>query len=358
MSYSIAVTQTEQSRLSGLDFESMPFGRTFSDHMFEADYEDGKWKNPRIVPFGDLRMHPAMLALHYGQSIFEGMKAFKTTSGKSVLFRPEQHARRLNRSAARMSMPEFPEELFLDAVRTLVRIDEGWIPSSPSSALYLRPFMFANAEFIGVHASDHYKMIIFSCPVGSYYSKPLALWAEDTYVRAAVGGAGEAKAAGNYAAALLPTRLANQKGFDQILWLDAKEFKYVQEIGTMNIFFVIDGTVITPATDGAILAGITRDSLIQICKDIDIPVECRRISIDDLFDAHERGLLQEAFGVGTAAVVAPVKSITHQDRTLVVPPTEAFTIASKLKSTLEGIRSGKHPDHHGWIVPVTASHSV
>ena len=240
----IKITPTTESRLQNVDFKNLPFGRTFSDHMFTADYIDGQWTNFQIVPFGRLDIHPACLALHYGQAIFEGMKASKDINGNPMLFRPEMHAHRINASAARLCMPDFPADVFVDALHKLVRIDNGWIPQEEGSALYIRPFMFANGEFIGVAPSNLYKFVIFTGPVGPYYPKPVRLIAEDHYVRAAHGGVGEAKAAGNYGASLLPARLAKERGYDQVMWLDAKEFKYIQEAGTMNLFFVIDLSLI------------------------------------------------------------------------------------------------------------------
>ncbi|RMD97712.1 MAG: branched-chain amino acid aminotransferase, partial [Bacteroidetes bacterium] len=246
MDMDIRITKTNSSRIDGVDFDNLPFGRLFSDHMFMAEYKDGQWQNFRIEPFKNFSLHPATMALHYGQEIFEGMKATKTLDGKPYLFRPEMHAKRLNKSAARMCMPEFPEEMFLKALHTLIDLDQGWIPPREGSALYIRPTMIATDEFIGVKPSDSYLFFIFTCPVGPYYPKPVKLLAETKYVRAVLGGTGEAKAAGNYAGALLPAKLAQEKGYDQVLWLDAREFKYIQESGTMNIFFVIDNKVITP----------------------------------------------------------------------------------------------------------------
>ncbi|MEL6989317.1 MAG: branched-chain amino acid aminotransferase, partial [Bacteroidota bacterium] len=264
MSYEIKINRNPHSTLSNLDFNNIPFGKVFTDHMFVADFDGENWVDARIVPTGEISMHPGNLTLHYGQSIFEGMKATKSINGDPLFFRPEMHADRINASAERMCMPTIDPELFLQALHTLVYMERDWIPPHEGSALYIRPFMFATDEFIGVKPSKTYRFMILTLPVGPYYPKPVSLLAEETYVRAAHGGVGEAKAAGNYAASLYPAKLANEKGYDQILWLDAKEFKYIQEVGTMNVFFVIDGKAITPATDGAILKGITRDSIIKI----------------------------------------------------------------------------------------------
>ncbi len=352
MTINFKITKTNHSRLSQLDFNNIPFGKVFSDHMFVADYIDGEWTNMEIVPFGNFEVHPACLALHYGQSIFEGMKASVDVNGRALFFRPEMHSIRLNNSARRMCMPEFPADLFQAAIHQLVAMDKGWIPPATGSALYIRPFMFGNGETIGVKPSDTYKFIIFTGPVGPYYTKPVRLWVESEYVRAAKGGIGEAKASGNYAASLLPAQNAKEKGYDQILWLDAKEFKYIQEVGTMNLFFVIDGKVITPIADGAILKGITRDSFITILRDKGYEVEERLISIDELVEAHKNGTLTEAFGSGTAAVVSHVSEITYGDIQMTLPDMEKRKVGAMLKSEIEGLRNGTIADTRNWVVPV------
>lgn len=352
MKYDIALTKTTKSRLASVNFDDIPFGRIFSDHMFVADYEDGAWENPRIVPFEAFSMHPAAMGLHYGQSIFEGMKASKSEDGQPLFFRPEDHSKRFNNSARRMCMPEVPEDLFLAGLHRLVAVDQDWIPPRKGSALYIRPLMFANDEFVGVKPSQNYKFIIFTGPVGPYYPKPVRLMAESHYIRAAAGGVGEAKTAGNYAAAMLPARLAQDKGFDQVLWLDAKEFKYIQEVGTMNIFFVINGVVVTPAAGGTILRGITRDSAIKILKTNGIPVEERPVTIEEVVEASKNGTLQEAFGTGTAAVVAHVSDISYQDTLIQLPPMEVRKIGQLIKDEIDGLRAGTVPDTNNWIVTV------
>ncbi len=359
MKHDIKITKAKESRLSEVDFDDIPFGRVFSDHMFVADYKDGKWQNPRIEPFGRFTIHPAAMALHYGQAIFEGMKASKNVDGKALFFRPEMHAKRLNNSARRMCMPEVPEDLFLEALHLLTGLDSDWIPPQEGSALYIRPYMFANDEFIGVKPSDTYRFIIFTGPVGPYYPKPVSLIAEQTYVRCAVeGGTGEAKVAGNYAASLLPARIANKKGYDQVMWLDSKEFKYVQEVGTMNIFFVIDGVVVTPELDGGILPGITRDSILTIFRERGFKVEERRISIDEVAQAYKDGKLEEVFGSGTAAVVAHVSEIAYGDMVMKLPPVEKRKLGEMAKREINGLRSGKIEDTHGWIVEVRYQETV
>ncbi len=350
MNHNITIKKTENSRLSSVDFDNLPFGRLFSDHMFVIDYIDGEWQEPQIVPYGTIEIEPSNMALHYGQAVFEGMKATKTADGKAMLFRPEQHSRRINASASRLAMPELPESIFLDAVHTLVDLDKGWIPPTEGSALYIRPFMFASDHSVGVRPSSSYKFMIFTCPVGPYYAKPVKLLAETTYVRAAMGGVGEAKAAGNYAAAMLPSLLAQQQGYDQVLWLDAKEFKYVQEVGTMNIFFVIDGKVVTPMLSGTILRGITRNSIITFLKEGGYEVEERRIAIDEIVEAHKNGTLTEAFGAGTAAVISHVASILYMGEEMILPPVEEREIGPWAKSQINGVRSGRLPDAKGWLI--------
>lgn len=353
MSYQIDVQKANNSRIETVDFNNIPFGEIFSDHMFVADYRDGEWTDCRIVPYGALSMEPSNLALHYGQSVFEGMKASKDKNGQTTLYRPEMHAKRINKSAQRMCMPAIPEDLFLQAVHQLVDLDSNWVPPIKGSALYIRPFMFATDEILGVKVSKTYKFIIFTGPVGPYYPKPVRLKAETFYVRAVKGGVGEAKAAGNYGAAMLPAYLAQQQGYDQILWLDAVEHRYIQEVGTMNIFFRIGDTIVTPETDGAILHGITRDSLLRLMDKENISHEVRKITIDEIVDAHKHGELKEIFGSGTAAVIARVSDFTYKDRTYELNlGEEEKSMATYLKSRIDGIRFGEDEDVFDWLVPV------
>jgi len=350
----LKITKVQTSAVSNIDFENIPFGKTFTDHMFIADYIDGEWTNMEIVPLSKLSIHPGNLAWHYGQSIFEGMKATRDAEGTPLLFRPEQHIYRLNASARRMCMPEFPEEAFLEAVHTLVRLEKNWIPPQEGSALYIRPFMFAMDEAIGVRPSDTYKFIICTLPVGPYYSKPVKLKAEETYIRAAQGGVGEAKTAGNYAASLYPAKLAKEEGYDQIMWLDAKEFKYIQEVGTMNIFFVIGDEVITPATEGTILKGITRMTIMEILRDNGYTVTERRISIDEVMEAADKGELKEVFGTGTAAVIAVVDEIKYRDKIVHLNPND-YIVAPLAKSTINGLRNRTIADSKGWVIEAGAA---
>ena len=345
----IKISKVAQSKVSEIDFDNLAFGKVFTDHMFSADYIDGKWQNFEIAPLKNLSIHPGNLAWHYGQSIFEGMKATRDAAGTPLLFRPEEHIYRLNASARRMCMPEFSEEMFLDAVHTLVSLEKDWIPPSEGSALYLRPLMFAMDEAIGVRPSDSYKLLIMALPVGPYYSKPVKLKAEETYIRAASGGVGEAKTAGNYAASLYPAKLAKEEGYDQILWLDSENFKYVQEVGTMNLFFVIDGEVLTPENNGAILKGITRKCLIDIYRHKGYKVTSRAISIDEIVEASQNGTLQEVFGAGTAAVVATVSEIKYKD-TVIKLDVDNYKVAPEGKAFINGIRSRKLEDPFGWVI--------
>ncbi|HHB78440.1 MAG TPA: branched-chain amino acid aminotransferase [Saprospiraceae bacterium] len=339
------------------DFDNIKFGQTMADHMFVADYEDGVWKNIRIEPYGPITFNPAMMALHYGQAIFEGMKATKTYDGVPVIFRPEEHAKRFNNSARRMAMPEFPEDLFVEAVKTLVAVDNEWIPKGDDAALYIRPFMIATDEQLGVRTSDKYKMMIICAPAGQYYSKPVKLLAESFYTRAAMGGIGYVKAAGNYAASLLPAIEAKKKGYDQVLWLDAREHKYVQEVGTMNIFFVIDGVVITPSTEEkTILKGITRDSIITILRDKGYQVVERKLSIDEVRQAHKDGTLSEIFGSGTAAVVSLVSDLSYKDE--IYHLDGEYKIATLVKKEINMIRQGLKEDKFNWLYPAVIDNDV
>lgn len=347
----IRIKKTNQSKLPNVDLGNIPFGRVFTDHMFIMEFDGEAWRDARIEPVDELSIHPANLTLHYGQSIFEGMKAAKNEEEVPLLFRPEMHAKRLNASARRMCMPEIAEDFFVEAITQLVDLERRWIPDMDGSALYIRPLMFATDEFLGVAPSKKFTFLILTLPVGPYYSKPVKLLASDQYIRAAVGGVGEAKTAGNYAASLYPSKLAQEQGFDQVLWLDGVEFKYIQEVGTMNIFFVIGNQIITPEPNGAILKGITRDSFITILRDWNLEVVERPISIDEIVDAYDNGTLKEVFGSGTAAVAVNVKQITYRDSDLVLDLSKA-SIANKLKQEISAIRHGSITDTRGWIKPV------
>lgn len=348
--YHISITKAASSGVESLDFEHIPLGRTFTDHMFICDYTEGKWQAPRIEPLSAIPTHPAAMALHYGQAIFEGMKATITPKGVPMLFRPLKNAQRLNFSARRMGMPEFPEELFVAGLKELVKLERNWIPDKENSALYLRPFMYADEPFIGMRAATSYKFLIIASPSGPFFSKRIKLYAEQKYIRAADGGTGEAKAAGNYAAAIRPTEIAKTKGYDQVLWLDAHQHRYIQEVGTMNIFFKIDGKMITPKRDGAILDGITRMSVMQLLKDQGYEVIERAISIDELAEASKNGTLEEAFGTGTAVGIAYIQQIGWGDQTIHV--SDESPVGKKINDKLNKIKTGQVADRHAWMVPV------
>jgi branched-chain amino acid aminotransferase len=354
------IERVKESRLPSVDFDNIPFGRVFSDHMLVADFADGKWGEPKIVPYGEFNISPCLSALHYGQSFFEGMKAYKTQDGRPVLFRPWENHARMNHSAERMCMPELPADIFMDGLAELVRLDQDWIPTKAGCSLYIRPFMFATDAYVSIRPSDTYRFMMFTCPVSAYYAKPVNLMVTAKYARAFHGGTGEAKAAGNYGGSLLGAREANQKGYDNVLWLDAREHKYFEECGTMNVFFVIDGVAITPELTGTILHGTTRSALIQLLKDMGVEVQERLISAEEVWDAYETGRLQEIFGAGTAATVAHADRVGHDGTVpalegrdeIQLPPIESRKIAPALLKQLEGIRSGILPDVHGWLMPV------
>lgn len=355
MKYPVKVQLVEQSRRHGLDIENLPFGKTFSDHMFVADYIDGEWQNCQLVPYGNISFAPSMMALHYGQAVFEGMKAnLSAKTGAPMLFRAARHAKRFNRSCERLGMPTVPEELFLEAVNATVQLDKDWIPQSAGSALYIRPFMFATDESLGVRASSSYRFIVFTGPVGPYYPKPVRILVAQKYVRAFPGGVGFAKAAGNYAATLKPAEIAKKEGYDQILWLDGLEFKYLQECGTMNIFAVVGDTVLTPPTTDSILDGVTRASIIQLLESQGINVEVRPISIEELIEAHGKGELKEMFGSGTAAVVSHVADLTYQDKTYELPAIEDRKIGPMIKQALTDIKEHKVEESYGWVTEATS----
>ena len=339
----------DKSRLSTVDFNNLPFGKVFSDHMLVADYEDGHWKSVRIVPYGPIELMPAISALHYGQAIFEGMKAYKNAEGEIFLFRSQENFKRYNLSSDRMCMPAIPKEIFIDGLKELLKVDSDWIPSLENTSLYIRPFGFATDDYVGIRPSDSYKFIIFTCPVGPYYNQPLHVKMSEDFTRAFPNGTGEAKCAGNYAAAMLPQKLAKEQGFDQLIWLDGKTMSKIEESGTMNLFFVIDGTLITPQTTGTILHGVTRDSVIQLAKHHGWKVEVRDIYAQEIVDAHFAGLLEEAFGAGTAATIAPIQSISYQGKRMELPPVEEAKVAPLLYSMLNDLKLGHAPDPFGWL---------
>lgn len=348
----IDILKTPQSRLEQVNFQNLPFGKVFSDHMFLVEYKNGHWQKPIIRSFEDLKLSPAMSALHYGQSIFEGMKAFRADDERILIFRPEQNWERMNASARRLCMPELPKDLFIEGIRQLVNVDRNWVPSEPESSLYIRPFMFATDPFLGVKPSESYLFVIITSPVGPYYGKPLHLKIETHYTRAALGGVGAAKAAGNYASAMLPAQQAQAKGIDQLIWTDAKEHQYLEEAGTMNMMVVIDDVLITPPLTSTILPGITRDSFLTLAKDAGVAVEERRIHVNEVVDAAQSGRLKELFGVGTAATTAQVVKLTYEDMSFDLPPIEERTVSNTIGSQLINIKKGLAEDPYGWNISV------
>lgn len=351
MAISIKISKSPQSRIHLCDFENIEFGKIFSDHMFRVDYTDGKWQNPEILPYGPISIAPSLSAIHYGQSIFEGMKAFKNEAGDALLFRPLDNAKRLNISAIRMGMPEIPEELYMAGLTELIQLDKDWIPTKEGSALYIRPFMFATDDFVGVRPSMNYSFIIFCCPVNSYYPKPIKVKIEENYVRASNGMAGFAKAAGNYGISMLPSFEAKKDGYDQLIWTDGINHEYVEESGTTNLFFVVDDNrVLTPKLDGNILNGITRDTCITLLKEKGYIVEERKIAIKEIIDWSKAGRLSDCFGTGTAAIIAKIAAIGYQGTDYVLPDAEQREVSNYLYKTIYAIQSGRIKENHQWSI--------
>jgi len=346
----ISIEKVKQSRISEVDFSNIPFGKIYTDHMFMADYKNGEWGNFRIIPFGFMPISPATPALHYGQSIFEGMKAINNANGETLVFRPEDNWKRMNISAQRMCMPQIPEELFMDSLATMIDLDRNWIPKAEGSSLYIRPFMFSADEYIGIRASENFTFMIILCPVGAYYSTPVKVRIETHYTRAVEGGTGFAKAGGNYGGAIYPAKLAQDKGYHQLIWTDGKNHEYIEESGTMNIMFVIDDTLVTPALGDSILAGITRDSVLKLARHWGMKVEERRVSVKEIVEAVKAGRLKEAFGAGTAATIAHIELIGYEDKDYYLPPVAERKFANRVFDELEGIKRGAKPDTFGWTV--------
>jgi branched-chain amino acid aminotransferase len=321
--------------------------------MLVMDYANGKWQQPEITPFANLTMHPAMSAIHYGQSIFEGMKANRTVNGEIHIFRPDMNAKRFAKSCERMSMPLIPEELFVELVRKTVELDGDWVPAMDGYSLYIRPFMFATDEFVGIRPSETYKFIIFLCPVGAYYAQPVSVKVEEYYTRAASGGVGRAKTAGNYGSSLFPAKKGQDIGFHQLLWTDAKEHKYIEESGTMNICFIIDGVLISPSEiDDTILRGVTKRSVFDLAASWGFPCEERKVTVEEIVNAARSGKLQDAFGAGTAATIAPIDRIGFRDEIFNLPSLESRTFSLKVKKYLDDVKAGKVEDEFGWCLKV------
>ena len=334
--------------------DQLGFGHVFTDHMFVMDYVEGQgWINPTITAYAPIELSPAAMVFHYGQAVFEGLKAYMTEDGEVQLFRPDRNFKRLNASNERLCIPAIDEELALNALKELLRVDREWVPTAPGTSLYIRPFIIATEPYLGVNPAKNYKFMIIMSPVGSYYKEginPVKILVEQHYVRAVIGGTGEAKTAGNYASSLKGAEIAAQQGYSQTLWLDGKENKYVEEVGSMNIFFKIAGKVITPALNGSILPGITRDSMIHVLKSKNIPVEERAVAFEEVLEAANAGTLEEVFGTGTAAVISPVGELKWLDDVITVNHGQIGEVTQMLYDTLTGIQYGKLEDPFGWIV--------
>ena len=332
------------------------FGKIFTDHMFIMDYTEGiGWHDPRIEPFHNLELSPACVVLHYGQEMFEGLKAYRGVDDKFYLFRPDMNAKRANNSNDRLCIPHIPEDDFVQAIKAVVKVDEDWIPTEPGTSLYIRPFIIATDEFLGVDTSKTYSFIIILSPSGAYYPEglaPVSIWIEDDYVRAVRGGMGFAKTSGNYACSLIGQIKAHNDGYSQVLWLDGIERKYIEEVGSMNIFFKIDGKVVTPMLNGSILPGITRNSVITLCKDWGLEVEERKVSVEELLEAQKTGKLEEVFGSGTAAVISPVGKLRYKDDVMQIGNGDIGPLSQKLYDTVTGIQLGKIEDKYGWRTEV------
>ncbi len=348
----IKISKIAKSKIDTLDFNNIPFGKVFSDHMFVAEYKEGEWNNFEIKPYEFLSLSPANTILHYGQSVFEGMKAYKNLEKEPVLFRPRDNWERLNKSAVRMCIPEVPEEVFMRGLTELIRIDASWVPDQPNTSLYVRPFIFASDDYIGIRPSETYKFIIFTCPVGAYYTKPVRVKIETEFSRAFEGGTGFSKTGGNYASSLYPAKLAQQQGYDQLIWTDGKSHQFVEESGTMNLIFVIDGKVRTAPTGDTILKGITRDSVLTLAKDWGYAVDERQVAVSELVQAMKEGRVNEAFGTGTAATIANIAEIGYDGVDYKLPELTDENLSRKVLAELDGLKLGVVKDKFDWILKV------
>jgi branched-chain amino acid aminotransferase len=346
----IKVSKIEESKLGNVDFDNLQFGRTFSDHMFVADFENGEWKNFQIKPYSSFSISPASATLHYGQTIFEGLKAYRNKDAEIMLFRPEYNCQRLNNSAIRMCMAEIPEEIFMEGLRQLLKIDQEWVPRKAGSTLYIRPFMFADEEFLGVKPSSKYKFVIITSPASTYYTGAVKVKVEKKYVRAAEGGVGMAKNGGNYAASLYPAKLAQDQGFHQLVWTDSKTHEFIEEAGTMNIMAVVNDTLLTPSIEKlTVLKGKTRDTVLALAKSWGMKIEERPIRVDEIKEAHKNGTLQEVFGVGTAATVAPIALISIDEVNYEIPHLQEGSFSKKVAQYLSDLRLGNIEDKFNWM---------
>jgi len=344
----ITTTLSSHSRLAETDFSNLPFGKFYTDHMFMADFEDGEWKNFQILPYGPILMSPAISAVHYGQAIFEGLKAYRLPNGEISVFRADKNFTRFNKSAERLAMPTLPEEVFMQGIKALIDVDRNWVPAQENYTLYLRPVMFGTDTSLGVKPSERYKFVILASPTGPYYNKALKVKIETHFSRADEGGVGFAKTAGNYARSLYPFAQAQKEGFDQLIWTDAATHQYVEESGAANLMFIIDGKLVTAATGNTILNGVTRDTLIQLAKHEGISVEERKVAISEIISGIENGSLTEAFAVGTAATVTQIAQIAYQDKVYEVKPGGDERISAMLAKKLNAIRYGLDTDIFGW----------
>lgn len=352
----IRIEKTANPKTLPAKDDPLKFGTIFTDHMFVMNYETGKgWFDPRIVPYQPLSLDPSCMVFHYGQEMFEGLKAYKAVDGRILLFRPDMNAKRTNNTNKRLCIPELPEEDFVEAVKAIVRTDKAWVPDKPGTSLYIRPFIIATDPFLGVRPSDTYLFLIILSPVGAYYPEglnPVKIWIEDDYVRAVRGGIGETKTGGNYVASLAAQLKAHDEGYSQVLWLDGVERKYIEEVGAMNIFFKISGKVVTPMLNGSILPGITRNSAIALCREWGYEVEERKISVDELYEASVNGTLEEVWGTGTAAVISPVGHLRFQDQVIQIKDGGIGELSQRLYDTVTGIQLGRLADTRGWTVEV------
>lgn len=349
----IKTNLVEESRINQVDWENLPFGKVFSDHMLVMDYKDGAWQEPVIEAFGEIKFHPATSAIHYGQSLFEGLKAYKNEANEVAIFRPDMNGKRFIESCERMCMPIIPEQVFVECVRKLVETDQNWIPNKEGYSLYIRPFMYATDEFVGIRPSDTYKFIIFTCPVGAYYSEPVNVKIEEHYTRAAEGGVGRAKVAGNYGASLLPAKKGQALGFHQLLWTDAKTHEYIEESGTMNIMFLINGVLVTPSEESdTILRGITKRSVVEVAQSWGIKVEERKVSVKEIVEGIKNGSVTDCFGAGTAATIAHIIKMGYKDEILELNPVANRDFSNKMSHFLDDLKTGKVEDSFGWILKV------
>jgi len=346
----ISVERVLTSRLPQIDFKNLPFGKVFTDHMFMADYRDGEWKNSRIVPYGSMTVSPATPAIHYGQSIFEGLKAVKNTANEALIFRPIDNWKRLNQSAERMCMPYVPEEIFMEGMSALIHLERDWIPTLEGSSLYIRPFLFSADEYLGIRPSSDFTFMIITSPTGPYYSEPVKVKIETHYTRAVAGGTGYAKAGGNYGGSNYPAKLAQDQGYHQLIWTDGREHQYIEESGTMNVMFVIGDTLVTPSLSDSILPGITRASVLQLAQSWGMKTEERKISVNELAEGLQNGKVKEAFGVGTAATIAQIELIGFDGKDYTLPSADKRIVAKRIFNELDLLKRGAAPDPFGWVV--------